>query len=175
MNGYLPLHYLNADHDYDMFSKELLAQWRWFMEPKDINKGEYEKLGKEIGALVDKKQLEYGDSFGRAGGVLRILYPNGVEPSRYGDLLAVARIIDKLFRIAVSAETDEESPYMDIAGYGLLGARASTKVHSKVDYAYKDSGPEERVRISAKEVQEVMDENDRLEKEWPSNRERDDA
>ena len=87
----------------------------------------YEKLGKEIGALVDEKQRLYGDSFNRSGGVLRVLYPDGVKPDQYGDLLTLVRILDKLFRIATSASGDEESPYMDIAGYGLLGARRATK------------------------------------------------
>jgi len=31
------------------------------------------------------------------------------------------RIIDKLFRIATQKEAFGESPYRDIAGYGLLG------------------------------------------------------
>ncbi len=84
-------------------------------------KSNYEKLGKEIGALVGKKQREYGDSFGRSGDVLRILYPNGISHRQYDDALAIVRILDKLFRIATRADSDEESPFRDIAGYGLLG------------------------------------------------------
>ena len=87
----------------------------------------YEGLGRQIGALVDKKQLEYGDSFGRCGAIVRVLYPNGIRPDQYDDALAVVRIIDKLFRIATRAETDQESPYRDIGGYALLGVQHDSK------------------------------------------------
>ena len=89
----------------------------------------YQQLGLEVGELVDKKQAAYGDSFGRAGNVLHILYPNGVQPNQYKDMLAVVRIIDKLFRIATDVDALGESPFADIAGYGLLGL----KLHQKVD------------------------------------------
>src|SRR6185436_3957030 len=39
--------------------------------------GRYVTIGQEIGELVEKKQQAYGDSFGKSGAVLRILYPNG--------------------------------------------------------------------------------------------------
>jgi hypothetical protein len=84
--------------------------------------GRYEKLGKEIGQLVDEKQAAYGDSFNRSCIILKELFPDGVKPNQYSDLLALARIIDKLFRIANRKDAFGESPYQDIAGYGLLGA-----------------------------------------------------
>ena len=84
----------------------------------------YEGLGKAIGSLVDDKQKAYGDSFNRAGDVLRSLYPDGIRPDQYDDLLAIARIVDKLFRVATHGSQDpmKESPGRDIAGYGLLMA-----------------------------------------------------
>lgn len=82
----------------------------------------YEALGTEVGALVAAKQAAYGDSFNRAGEVLRILYPRGIEPGQYVDALCVVRILDKLFRVATDRDALGESPYRDIAGYGLLGA-----------------------------------------------------
>lgn len=82
----------------------------------------YEELGKEIGALVDRKQQQYGNSFGKAGEVLKVLYPNGVKPEEYGDMLAVVRVVDKLFRIA-NGNQGEENAWIDISGYGLLGAK----------------------------------------------------
>ena len=84
--------------------------------------GYYEALGREIGALVSQKQVAYGDSFGKSGEVLRILYPNGVNPEQIDEALCVVRIIDKLFRIATNRDALGESPYLDIAGYALLGA-----------------------------------------------------
>jgi hypothetical protein len=81
---------------------------------------DFRALGQEIGAIVERKQEAYGDSFGRSGAVLRALYPNGVRPDQLDDMLAVVRIVDKLFRIATEPAALGESPGRDIAGYGLL-------------------------------------------------------
>lgn len=83
--------------------------------------GTFEEIGREIGRLVEEKQLAYGDAFGRAGEVLRQLYPDGIQLEQYDDMLAVTRIVDKLFRIATDRDALGESPFRDIAGYGLLG------------------------------------------------------
>jgi hypothetical protein len=83
---------------------------------------DYEALGQKIGRLVCDKQEAYGDSFGKSGEILRILYPAGIPLDAYDDMLAVVRIIDKCFRIATARDALGESPYRDIAGYGLLGA-----------------------------------------------------
>ena len=82
---------------------------------------DYAKIGKEVGVLVKEKQIAYGDSFGRSGDVLRQLYPDGISPDRYDDLLTIARILDKLFRLASEPDAFGENPYKDIVGYGLLG------------------------------------------------------
>ena len=82
---------------------------------------EYEILGQSVGKLVAEKQDAYGNSFGQSGKVLEILYPDGVQPEQYKDMLTIVRIIDKLFRIANRKDYNGESPYTDIAGYGLLG------------------------------------------------------
>lgn len=83
----------------------------------------FETVGQEIGKLVDTKQAAYGDSFGKAGQVMRILYPQGIAPEQMDDALGVVRVLDKLFRIATDRDALGESPWRDIAGYGLLGAR----------------------------------------------------
>ena len=80
----------------------------------------YSQRGKEIGELVERKNKAYGDSFAKSGDILRILFPNGIEPDQYDDVLAIARIIDKLFRIATDRDALGERPYEDIAGYSLL-------------------------------------------------------
>ena len=89
---------------------------------------DYARAGREIGELVQIKQRAYGDSFGRAGDVMRILYPHGISPQQMDDALTITRILDKLFRIATNRDALGEDPYRDIAGYGLLGAakKAST-------------------------------------------------
>jgi len=71
----------------------------------------YEDLGRRIGQTVDEKQAAYGDSFHKAGAFLR----------QYDDLLRLVRIFDKQVRIASAKVAFGESPYSDIAGYGLLG------------------------------------------------------
>jgi len=82
----------------------------------------FEKIGSEIGKLVDLKNNAYGSSFEKSEQILKILYPDGVEPSQYKNMLALTRIIDKLFRIANQKDAFGESPFKDIAGYGILGA-----------------------------------------------------
>ena len=77
-----------------------------------------------IGDLTAEKNAAYGDSFYVSGRILALLYPDGVQLEQYGDMLAVARIIDKLGRIATRKDAFGESPFKDIAGYGLIGAIA---------------------------------------------------
>ena len=84
------------------------------------SQGKYEALGQDVGVLVDRKNREYGDAFHKTGEILRILYPGGVKPEQYDDMLAVVRVLDKLFRVAHGKQGDED-PWKDIAGYGLLG------------------------------------------------------
>lgn len=74
----------------------------------------------QIGNLVLEKNKAYGNSFEESGKILQILFPHGIEPSQYQDLLTVVRIIDKLFRIATNKKAFSEDPWRDIAGYSLL-------------------------------------------------------
>lgn len=85
----------------------------------------YQQLGSDLGKLVDEKQAAYGDSFGNAGKILAALYPNGVRPDQMDDMLAIVRIVDKMFRIANQKDAFNENPFKDIAGYGLLGMAAA--------------------------------------------------
>lgn len=81
----------------------------------------YKKIGTEIGALVDRKQKAYGNSFGSSENFLKILYPDGIAPSDYPNLLLIIRMFDKLKRLATNNDPYGESPYRDLAGYALLG------------------------------------------------------
>lgn len=78
------------------------------------------KIGQEIGALVEKKNAAYGNSFINAAKILRILYPNGISIDQYQDVLTVVRIIDKLGRIANEKDAFGEDPWRDMAGYCIL-------------------------------------------------------
>ena len=87
-----------------------------------LNFQPYIEAAREIGTLVTEKNAAYGDSFATCGEFLRLLYPDGIQPDQYTDALAMVRIFDKQKRIATRKGAFGESPYRDIAGYGLLGA-----------------------------------------------------
>jgi hypothetical protein len=87
----------------------------------------FEQIGLEIGRLVQEKNTAYGSSFSLSHKILQVLYPNGIKPEQYKDMLAITRIIDKLFRIATDKKALGESPYSDIAGYGILGVYEDNK------------------------------------------------
>ena len=95
----------------------------------------FSEIGAEVGKLVHDKRLAYGDSFGRSGECLRQMFPEGIKPDQYDDLLTIARILDKLFRIANNPTAFDENPYQDIVGYGLLGMKrhSSTSTSSEKD------------------------------------------
>ena len=88
---------------------------------KNKNPDRFVEVANEIGALVKEKNQAYGDSFNRASQILKVLYPNGVEPSQYTDMLAMTRVLDKLFRLATRKDAFGESPWKDICGYSILG------------------------------------------------------
>lgn len=92
---------------------------------------EFERVAAEIGHLVAVKNEKYGNSHGNAGAILKVLYPDGVKPEQYDDMTTVVRILDKLQRIATDKDAFGESPYADIAGYGILGVVRSGKAVGK--------------------------------------------
>ena len=81
---------------------------------------EYASLGHKVGCILDVKQTMYGDSFHKCGAVLRTLYPNGIPIEQYDNVLYIARMLDKMFRLATGNPADQEDPIKDMAGYSLL-------------------------------------------------------
>lgn len=73
----------------------------------------------ELATLLTEKHSQYGESYRQSGEILKLLYPDGIRVEQYGDMLAVTRIVDKLFRIAVGRSDDVEN-WRDVAGYGLI-------------------------------------------------------
>jgi len=98
-----------------------------------MKNGHYEEIGAYIGALVDKQNRTFIESFRRTGDMLRILYPLGVRPDQYEDFLAQVRVIDLQFQIAAQKTAAGEQPWQHIAGYGLLKCR-------DIDMGKKDEG-----------------------------------
>lgn len=80
----------------------------------------FAKKANELGELIERKNESYGNSFAESEKILKILYPNGVSPEQYTDMLAMARVIDKLFRVSTMKDAFGESPWQDIAGYAIL-------------------------------------------------------
>lgn len=85
----------------------------------------YPARGKALGELVEAKQRQYGRAADKTTEVLKLLYPEGIQRHHYRDALLMVRVIDKLSRIAQRGPDGQdlggESPWQDIAGYGLLG------------------------------------------------------
>lgn len=88
----------------------------------EVTAQQFSEMGRVLGELTQLKNAAYGDSFARSGEVMMILYPNGISPEQYRDALGVIRVIDKLFRLASRKTAFGESPWKDIAGYGIVGA-----------------------------------------------------
>lgn len=95
----------------------------------------YAELGSKIGALVDVKNVQYGDSSRHTGEILKVLYPSGISPHQYADVLYIARVIDKLFRIATAHDIDRGYHAQDIARYSLLKCKQhqdTTEQHNHI-------------------------------------------
>ena len=106
----------------------------------------FTELANSIGQLVESKNKAYGSAFDKSGDFIRVLYPEGIKPEQYKDMLCIVRVFDKLMRIATSYEGTEEKKvdaYSDLMGYGLLGLRASLE--------------EKEAQTQAKEKQELAE------------------
>ena len=86
----------------------------------------FEEIGKTVGSLVEEKNEAYGDSFAKSQEIIKVLFPDGVKPEQYRDMLGMVRVIDKMFRIATDKDAFGESPWKDICGYALLAMANNT-------------------------------------------------
>jgi hypothetical protein len=93
---------------------------------------DYEAMGEQIGILLSEKQSAYGDAFGNMSRIFDVLYPSGIQPHQYGDILTIARVMDKVFRIANLPTNKKDSmgedPWRDIAGYAMLALQNSKEI-----------------------------------------------
>jgi len=96
------------------------------MKPADLR-----RPARELGELLVRKNAAYGSSFLKAGEFLALLYPMGIRPEQYTDALLLVRIFDKCMRVATRKGAFGESPYLDIAGYGILGAAKGPAVRRR--------------------------------------------
>jgi len=83
------------------------------------------KVGLEGTKHTIEKNQKYGDAVRKTIGILGTLYPEGIRPDQYPDLLLLVRVLDKVVRISSYTPErraeDDESPWADIRGYGILG------------------------------------------------------
>jgi len=86
----------------------------------------FSELGAKLGATVDEKRRQYGPAAARTGEILAVLYPQGVPVHAYADALLIVRTLDKICRLAQRGEDGRdlggESPWVDVVGYGMIGA-----------------------------------------------------
>lgn len=81
----------------------------------------YQERGTDIGKLVDEKQAQYGDAISATGDIMETIFPEGIPKEKMKDALLIVRILDKICRLSLGNGEGGESPFRDIAGYGLLG------------------------------------------------------
>ena len=120
---------------------------------KSGDKKNFIDIANEIGELVQEKNKAYGDSFAKSQQIIKILYPDGVRSAQYMDMLAITRVIDKLFRIATKKDAFGESPWRDICGYAILGiANDEAGIIDEEKEEKKDDG-----RLAATILQGIRD------------------
>jgi hypothetical protein len=86
----------------------------------DYIPGKYEQRGADIGALVDRKNAAYGDSFHKQELILKIFFPLGIRPDQYKLCSYIQHILDKIFRMINQPKAFGENPAKDATGYSLL-------------------------------------------------------
>lgn len=97
-----------------------------------------EKIALNCATLTAQKNRSYGDSFAKSGEILKILMPSGCPPEKFQDMLTVARIIDKLFRICTEKSAFQEDPWRDILGYALLMCASERAAHTELYKQMRD-------------------------------------
>lgn len=78
----------------------------------------------KIAELVEEKNKAYGSAFNKTQDFLKILYPDGIKPEQYHNMLFTLRIFDKLMRIShENANSFNEDARKDIlrlfSSYGV--------------------------------------------------------
>lgn len=84
------------------------------------------RVGVDVTKNTIDKNRKYGDAARTVADLVAVLYPDGIQPCQYSNALLLIRLLDKVVRVSSYTPerlaADDESPWVDIAGYGLLGA-----------------------------------------------------
>lgn len=114
----------------------------------------------DIANLVVEKDKAYGSAFDKAGEFLKLLYPNGVKPENYTDMLGIVRIFDKLSRIATDKKAFSEEPFADIIGYCLIALRRQIKNENSSVHVNVDNSIIQNINVNNDNtVGQMLDEN----------------
>lgn len=68
------------------------------------------RILQELARILDDDQLIASELLAKIDGMLWILYPRGVRPEQYADLIRVVRVLDRLCQWQEQAETDARDP-----------------------------------------------------------------
>lgn len=79
----------------------------------------FEKIGQELGAFVDEKNKAYGSAFQQSATFLELLFPKGIPPEQFQNMILFIRMFDKLKRITTHRDAFGEDPEMDLLGLVL--------------------------------------------------------
>ena len=79
----------------------------------------------EIVDLVLEKDEQYGATDLLVAEMLKVLYPNGIEPSKISSFVMLAKQLEKICRNESANTTHEQQvdAMMDLIGYTLLGLK----------------------------------------------------
>ena len=93
-----------------------------------MSENKFMPIAVKIAELVQEKNTAYGDAAGKSVEYLKLLYPNGVRPEQYQNMLLLVRDFDKNMRIATDEDALGESPWGDKAGYAILALELRGRV-----------------------------------------------
>lgn len=141
---------------------------------KDRDFARLASLASDIGSLLQRKNIQNYHSFEKTPEILKLLYPKGVQPDQYENLLFLVRILDKVNRVAAAGQKGqhiqdvEDTTLVDIAGYAILAqtlregkkldekekqakacTEAATKIYSETDKVLlqKEKGYDETNKV----------------------------
>lgn len=86
------------------------------------DQSKFHKIATDLASLLEEKDKAYGSAYSKTTEFLKLLFPNGVPPEKYSELLYVTRVFDKLMRVATGGSASEglKDALKDIAGYSIL-------------------------------------------------------
>lgn len=88
-------------------------------------KEKLEKISSKVIDIVVAKDEQYGTTDKMVSEMLKVIYPNGIEPSKISSFVLLAKQLEKICRSESSNVTEEQKidALKDLIGYTLLGLK----------------------------------------------------